>query len=111
MADISMCADTKCPAKDACYRSTATPSPRQSYMEFDRSQGCHYLWLSDDPWYWERKQQGENIKLFQIGNHQIKYDGLRKKNKWTAIGPKGRVGGDVHTFYDAVFLITKDLYQ
>lgn len=32
MADISLCADAKCPSRGKCYRYLAIPAPRQSYL-------------------------------------------------------------------------------
>ena len=34
MTDITMCQNSNCPGKLKCYRYTATPSYRQSYMSF-----------------------------------------------------------------------------
>jgi len=33
MPDITMCKNDQCPLKDKCYRFTAKPSMRQSYIE------------------------------------------------------------------------------
>lgn len=48
MADISMCEDRQCPAKDYCYRFTAHPSPMwQSYGVFNReddADNCDMFW-------------------------------------------------------------------
>lgn len=35
MADITICANNKCPMKDQCYRHMITPSDNQSYTMFD----------------------------------------------------------------------------
>ena len=60
MPDISMCDYEGCPAKDSCYRFTATPSEyRQAYFSEPpiKDGKCEY--------YWEDKQinklkDGEN---------------------------------------------------
>lgn len=47
MPDITMCEGTGCPAKESCYRFTATPSEfRQSYfVEPPIKDGkCEYYW-------------------------------------------------------------------
>lgn len=36
MPDISMCADSKCPARVGCYRYRAKPSDWQTYADFGR---------------------------------------------------------------------------
>jgi len=42
MPDIAMCNNKTCPASSYCYRFTATPSMRQSYMHFqlDANRRC-----------------------------------------------------------------------
>lgn len=48
MADISMCQDRQCPARDYCYRFTANPSRMwQSYGVFNReddADNCDMFW-------------------------------------------------------------------
>ena len=38
MPYISMCLDKDCPMSEFCYRFTAKPSERQSYMQFTRDE-------------------------------------------------------------------------
>jgi len=46
MPDITMCASTVCPKRKQCYRSTATPSGRQSMTDFynKKEENCGYFW-------------------------------------------------------------------
>lgn len=46
MADITMCKDQECPAKETCKRFTATPSMLQSYFaESPRQETkCEMYW-------------------------------------------------------------------
>lgn len=53
--------------------------------------------------------ENEKVHLEELGyGFLIKYDGLRDQNRWTAIGPLGRIGGDVPNRDEAAALISME---
>lgn len=52
MADITMCLDDQCPAREGCYRYKATSQPHyQAYSEFNRDakDHCDQIWKMKQP--------------------------------------------------------------
>lgn len=45
----------------------------------------------------------DKVILTELGDgYALKYDGIRKENRWTALSPSGRIGGDVATSFEVM---------
>lgn len=60
-------------------------------VDEDNPNISNFMFLSDPRW----------------PGYQVKYDGLRKSNRWTALGPEGRLG-DVNTKKEVWDLVKED---